>query len=186
MDTLIRLAKSGNTQAFGEIYKQYVKIIYNFVYQRVGHKEQTQDLVSDIFIKIFRNLHSFKTGTNFKAWILTISRNTINDFWKQQIKQSHQSFEESIYVQNYQDQLQRFFEYIDQDLVDFPQENKPSVIDTYLSMLKEKERQVITRRFVHSQSVKSTAESLGLSQSNVKVITHRALKKLSSNHQLVN
>jgi RNA polymerase sigma-70 factor (ECF subfamily) len=172
--------KDGNASAFRVIYDEYVKIIYNFVYQRVGHAQMTEDLVSDIFIKVYRNIASFQSGTNLKAWMLTMSRNMIIDHWrKYKHQQNELAFDETFMSA---DSLHGFFEHIDETLVGMEKNSNDAnetAVAQHLNHLKVRERDVITKRYLHSHSVKETAQSLGISESNVKVITHRALKKLA-------
>jgi RNA polymerase sigma-70 factor (ECF subfamily) len=68
---------------FEQIYEEYFRRIYNFVFCRLLHKEQTEDVVSQIFLKVLEKTQSYdeRKGT-FNTWIFTIARNTLNDFYR--------------------------------------------------------------------------------------------------------
>ena len=50
--------------------------IYNFAHWLVGNKSDAEDLVQETYLKALRGFSSFQPGTNFRAWIFRILRNT--------------------------------------------------------------------------------------------------------------
>src|SRR5690242_1724069 len=50
--------------------------LYNFANWLSSNREDADDLVQETFLKALKNFHSFEPGTNFKAWMFTILRNT--------------------------------------------------------------------------------------------------------------
>ena len=98
---IIGKAQNGDIRSFEEIYNLFVKKIYVFVYQRVGHRESAEDITSDIFIKIYNTLSSYKDNGTFTAWIYTISRYTIADFWREQMKKSTLTLDDEIICENH-------------------------------------------------------------------------------------
>ncbi len=67
-----------------ELYKSYHKRIYNYVGQRVSNLQDTEDLVSDIFLRILRRLQKFKNcyRLSAQAWVFTIAHNMIIDYYR--------------------------------------------------------------------------------------------------------
>ena len=49
-------ARHGDQGAFGEIYNQFFKKIYRFIYFRVSHKEAAEDLAEEVFLKAYGKL----------------------------------------------------------------------------------------------------------------------------------
>ncbi len=49
-----------NEQAFEQLYDYFFPKIYHYIYYRVNSKETAEDIVSDIFFKVLRNLNSLK------------------------------------------------------------------------------------------------------------------------------
>jgi RNA polymerase sigma-70 factor (ECF subfamily) len=57
--------------------------LYNYALKIVRDPDDAQDLVQDTYYKAFKNYHQFKTGTNSKAWMFMILKNTfINNYRK--------------------------------------------------------------------------------------------------------
>ncbi len=61
----------------------YVDALYNFAYRLVLDEDDANDLVQDTFLKAYRFFDSYQPGTNAKAWMFRILKNSfINDFRK--------------------------------------------------------------------------------------------------------
>ena len=66
---------------FERMYEDYFKV-YNFIFYRLLHKQDTEDLVSEVFLKVARNIFSFNAQkASFNTWIFTIARNTLTDYF---------------------------------------------------------------------------------------------------------
>lgn len=72
----------GNNESLGILIKRYLQPIYNFVYTYIKDDEETEDVVQEIFLKVWKNLKKFKKDKNFKTWIYKIAKNTSLDFLK--------------------------------------------------------------------------------------------------------
>ena len=83
IEALVELAQKGDAEAFGQIYEQYVGVVYRYVYVRVGSTQLAEDLTSETFLRALRRLDSFSwQGRDIAAWFVTIARNLINDHRK--------------------------------------------------------------------------------------------------------
>jgi len=80
---LIDEAKSGDSQAFAKLYDAYVERVSRYIYFRVSEAIDTEDLVSQVFLKAWENLDRYKIGTSpFIAWLYTIARNLVIDHYR--------------------------------------------------------------------------------------------------------
>mgnify|MGYP001290367584 CR=1 FL=1 len=79
---LIKKAKAGNLEAFEQLILQYEKRIYNFCYRMTNNQEDAEDLAQEIFIKVYKNLNSFKGNSKFSTWIYRIAYNTCVDKYR--------------------------------------------------------------------------------------------------------
>jgi len=75
------LARSGDQEAFANLYNIYIKKIYDFIYYKTLHQDVAEDLTSQVFLKALKNISKFKSN-NFSAWIYTIARNTVIDYYR--------------------------------------------------------------------------------------------------------
>jgi RNA polymerase sigma-70 factor (ECF subfamily) len=70
---LIQLSLEGNRKAQYEIYTRYAKAMYNVCWRIVNDSEETQDVLQEVFIKIFQHLPTFKGNSTLGAWIKKIA-----------------------------------------------------------------------------------------------------------------
>jgi RNA polymerase sigma-70 factor (ECF subfamily) len=65
----------GEERAFQELVDRYQTRLLNFVYRTIGDREKAEDLVQEVFIRVYRHLHRFDTSKKFSTWIYTIASN---------------------------------------------------------------------------------------------------------------
>jgi len=66
---------AGDPQAFGTLVDRYQTRLLNFVNRTIGDRERAEDLVQEVFIRVFRHLHRFDQTKKFSTWIYTIASN---------------------------------------------------------------------------------------------------------------
>lgn len=175
---LIQKAREGDASAMKALYDSCFKSLFKFVKYKVDRDELAEDITAEAFTRAFENIKKFKGKSSFKTYVYTIAKNLVYGQYKEQ------SQKVSLDEERQGDQLQNS----NYELQDDGMENSEGVVrkesevsqevKEILSGLNTKERGVIELRYLSEFSVRETAESLGMSQSNVKVITHRALNKL--------
>jgi RNA polymerase sigma-70 factor (ECF subfamily) len=81
-DSLIAQCLSGDQAAWDSIVRQHWRKVFNVAYKFVGKHDEAEDLTQDIFLKIFKALHTFDRRANFQTWIISISRNLCIDHYR--------------------------------------------------------------------------------------------------------
>lgn len=77
---LITALKDGDKNALGTVYDRYGAALYGVVLRIVQSPEHAEEVVQDVFMKIFRNIASFdETKGKFYTWALNIARNSAID-----------------------------------------------------------------------------------------------------------
>lgn len=66
---------SGEERAFQELVDRYQTRLLNFIYRTIGDRERAEDLVQEVFIRVYRHLHRFDRSKKFSTWIYTIASN---------------------------------------------------------------------------------------------------------------
>lgn len=164
-DILLERFKRGDDSAFIEIYNLYFHEIYNFVCYSV-HRDASEDLSQEIFIKVYRNMEKFKGNSSIKTWIFNIARRTVYDWYRAKKSILNiDDFSNTLTSKNTPEGVVEDNEKMEQLIMG-------------LKKLKEEHRSVILLRKFHGFSIKETAEIMGYSEGKVKTISHRAIKDL--------
>ena len=75
-------AKAGNDAAFRQLFDKHYKWVYNKAYRMLGNYQDTEEVASDVFIKVWQKLNKNKWDAekgSFQAWLNMVARNTIID-----------------------------------------------------------------------------------------------------------
>jgi RNA polymerase sigma factor (sigma-70 family) len=63
-----------------ELMTAYGKDVWNYAYSMTRKWDQADDISQEVFIKVYRNLYTFRNEASVKTWILTITRNMTLDY----------------------------------------------------------------------------------------------------------
>lgn len=167
---LVARAIEGESSAFGELYDYYQPKIYRFVFIRVGHREDAEDLTHQVFTSAWESICRYEPrGIPFSSWLYRIARNRITDYYR--TKKATYSFEEVV------DALPPVLMNDIEDGVD-QRLALEKVTRAIRSLKNEYYQDVIVMRFVEDFSIKEIASALGKSEGAVKLLEHRALRAL--------
>jgi RNA polymerase sigma-70 factor (ECF subfamily) len=169
-DNLSSRSLRKDKQAFVKIYNLYVDDIYRFIYFKVGHKEEAQDITSDVFLKAWNYiaLNKIDKSKNLKALFYKIARNTIVDYYR--------SKKDTSPLENLENT----------DLKDIKQDPQAltEIKDDYerilklLNNLKEEYKEIIILKHINELSWKEISQTLSKSKGSLRVLLHRATKAL--------
>ena len=82
-------------EIFNGEFMPYIKSMYNFGYRLTLDEDDAKDLVQDTYLKAYRFIESFQKGTNAKAWLFRILKNSfINDYRKKSKEPSKVDYQE--------------------------------------------------------------------------------------------
>jgi RNA polymerase sigma-70 factor (ECF subfamily) len=153
---------SADGEALLDAYDKYATAIYQFAYRRLGNREDAQDVTSQVFMKASRSLDASYDEAARRAWLFRAAKTAVVDVWR--------SFGGCPVVP-----------------LEWYTEDKPPARQTasdaaervakVLARLNPTQRRVLEMRFLESRSLQETAIELGLTEGNVKVIQHRALRR---------
>ena len=65
----------GEERAFQELVARYQTRLLNFIYRTIGDREKAEDLVQEVFIRVYRHIGRFDRSKKFSTWIYTIASN---------------------------------------------------------------------------------------------------------------
>jgi len=82
-------------EIFDHEFMPHIHSMYNFGYRLTLDRDDAKDLVQDTYLKAFRFIESFQKGTNAKAWLFRILKNSfINDYRKKSKEPSKVDYQE--------------------------------------------------------------------------------------------
>ena len=166
-EEIIKKAKKGDKEAFSLLYKKYGKKIFQFIYWRTENKEVSKDLLQEVFLKAWKNI-AFYQEKNFsiRAWLYKIARNTVIDYYR--TKRPEISLEEKIEI------VQAGSDIVKKAKISLEKERLKKAIN----LLPEVQKEVIILKFIEELSNKEISKILKKSETAIRIIQYRALKKL--------
>lgn len=156
-------------EAFFELYDKFFPLIYRMIFARIKNLSATDDIVSEIFMKVALNLDKYDRKFAFSTWLFTIARNTLADYFRRQKR-------------NHEDGWNENFEY-SAPTGEQPDEKLLSdeTIENLLramGKLSQRQRKILELKYWSDLANVEIAEVMNLSASNVGYIHHQAIKKL--------
>ena len=150
--------------------------LYNYALKIARNADDAQDLLQDTYYKAFKNYHRFENGTNSKAWMFMILKNTfINNYRKMKREPSKLDY----------DEIEDFYETIKSDQaidnnldLDFYNNLFDDELSAALSKLPNKMREVYLLCDLEGYSYDEIAEIVNIPVGTVRSRLHRARKLL--------
>ncbi len=166
---LVHLIQSGDREAFRAFYDQHLRLVYRYIDVRVGDPADTEDLVSETFIRAWKALPKFKCGEKpVGAWLLRIAHNLVIDKYRQQRSLAswlpwHQDVSRAAARQT-----ERPFERV---------EHRDEIRRAF-GTLNYEQQVILHMHFFEDSSIEEVARFLGKSPNAVRVAQFRALRRL--------
>jgi RNA polymerase sigma-70 factor (family 1) len=82
----IVLLQKGSISAFEGLFEQYSRKLYRFSFSYLKSESEAEDVVQEVFMKIWENRHKLKTGTSFQSYLFTIAFNSIRKSFNQKTR----------------------------------------------------------------------------------------------------
>lgn len=159
---------------FHELYEKYHHDVFSFLYYMVKNREQAEDLVQEVYIRVLKSYDRFEGKSSEKTWLFSIARHVAIDSFRKQ--------------KGWKQRLIDSFDWNKQDVKDqapLPedialQNEQVQILYICLDKCTIDQRMVLILRYIQSLSIVETAQSLGWTESKVKTTQHRGLKVLKT------
>lgn len=172
IDTLIQRCLAGDQDAWADIVKQYRRRVYSVAYKFTGNHEEAEDLAQDIFIKVFRALHTFDRRANFQTWLISVSRNMCIDHYRS-VRKERETINRDINA----DDLMPVADGMAADAL-LEQQGQVALLRRALGALPEPLKTAVTLRDLHDLSYHDIARQLQVPEGTVKSRINRGRAEL--------
>ncbi len=164
---LIAGCKQGDVDSYNELVDLYAKKLYGFFYRLSGNRAVSNDLLSELFVKLVERIDKFRGG-NFNGWIFRVASNLWHDWLraKQRDVKAMDARAEQLR------EKQQLDEQKDSD------DEASELLDKQLKRLDDDTRELIMMRYYSDMSFKEIAEVRGEPLGTVLSKVHRGMKKL--------
>jgi RNA polymerase sigma-70 factor (ECF subfamily) len=173
-EELIERFQNGDVYAFEQIVKRYKNQLLNFAYRFLGDIEDSEDIVQETFLRIFRKRNAYRNIAKFSTWIYTITGNLAKTELRRRKKRKLFSISSLGYDEK------------DYELPDHrrgPEEKadsvvKEEIIQKAIDVLSPKFKEVIILRDIQELSYEEISKILKIPLGTVKSRVNRARLKL--------
>lgn len=147
------------------MYRRYATDLQRYIQSKVGDAFLAEDLTSTVFLKALRWLREDQSEESVRGWLYATARTTIADHWQapgQQETRTLAGLEDLFFPQT--------------ESVGLAQQQAMLRVEQLLSLLPERERQVLKLRYLQGYSAAEIAKTLGTNAGHIRVLQLRALK----------
>ena len=155
---------SGKTSAFTYFVETYQDMAFTIAHRVCGNVQDAEDVVQESFVKVYRNLHTFRNESKFSSWLYRIVHNTAITHSKSKLW----LYDQETSLSNVQ------------EISDFDTETqiidseRTEAVANVLNKMSKGEALLLTLYYLEDNPVKEIAQITGLNESNVKVKLFRA------------
>lgn len=150
------------SEAVGQAFDAYAVSIYQFAYRRLGNRQDAEDITAQVFYKAARGLDPAYSEPERRSWLYRAARTAIADVWRSYGGTKVVALEWYVAAP---------------ETTTRPNDDADRRVERILAELTPIQRRVLELRFLEGRTSRETANELGLTETNVKVIQHRALRR---------
>ena len=156
---------------FDELYENFFLRIYNYARYRCQSEQEAEDLTSCIFEKLYKRFNTYSSDkASLEVWVFVVARSVTVDFFRWKKFRSLLPFttvqEETLAAPH------------DNPAENLEQDNTEKQLQEVLQILSPQESEILNLHYYQHLKQAEIATIMNLTQSNVGVILHRAVKKI--------
>lgn len=173
---LIQELRNGNEQAFKTLVETYQDMVFNTAIGIVQNVQDAEDVAQEVFIRVFRAIHSFKGESKLSTWIYRITTSCALDLIRSRKSKKRFAF------------LQRLFGENNEPIYEVPDFNHPGIaldqkenaarLFKAIDQLPENQKVAFTLHKLEDLSYQEISDVMQTSVSAVESLMHRAKQNL--------
>jgi len=163
---IVKLAVSGDAQAFSDLYEQNVTRIYNYIYYRIGSEADAEDLTARVFHRAFGHIEKYQEkGVPFMAWLYRIAHNLTANWYRDTRRRKEVSLEDHSDLPHHSELPEREME----------KTQEKELLMNAIRRLPPERQQLILLKFLEDMSNGEIAMIMGKTEGAIKSLYHRSL-----------
>jgi RNA polymerase sigma-70 factor (ECF subfamily) len=180
-DALIRAALEGSARAWDQLVRCHETQVYNFSLRLTGNPTDALDLMQEVFLGVYRNLHRFRGDSQFSTWLFRIAHNKAIDMGRR--RPSSTSLESAL--EDAGDLIEARWQQLD----DVPEQDPQALLDerqrnawimAQMGALPLEQRLVVELKVFQSLTFEEIAELQDISANTAKTRFYTALRRLKA------
>ncbi|KKQ88001.1 MAG: RNA polymerase sigma-70 factor, ECF subfamily [Candidatus Curtissbacteria bacterium GW2011_GWC2_38_9] len=93
-ESLMLAFQAGKQEAFEILVKRHQHKVFNFIFRFIGNREEAEELLQEVFVRIFKSVAEYSPVGKFKTWLFTVTRNLCVDHYRKKRIRKVQSLDE--------------------------------------------------------------------------------------------
>lgn len=163
----MNLGQKRDKPSFEQVYEEQFSYIYNVVYMMLPHRENAEDIVSEVFMKAMESYDSFDPKkASVKTWLATIARNMVTDRYRSNARKQSVSIDD-VEEMSTEDEYEVYKDDVNREVAHI------------LKQLSDEERELLVMRYFMDMKNPEIAEKLGIAPKAVSERLRRLLQKCS-------
>lgn len=179
--SLIRRACAGEPEAFDALIDAYAKRLHGYLYRLCGNRDDADDLLQEVFLRVVRTIGSYTHDGRFEGWLFRIATNLARDRIRR-VKRSPRMMSLDAPAEGDTRRGDESWETKDENAPDpdaaMQAGEDADLLQEALSQLPEAEREVIMLRHFSQLSFAEIAESMETPLGTALARAHRGLAKM--------
>lgn len=165
LERLMQSLKNGDIQALAKIYELTKNSVYASVFSILRSDNMVEDVMQETYIKVYKNINSYKPQGRPKAWICRIAKNIALD--------NCRKFNRTVPIEDYENILKSPDSFRNDD-----RDTYNDIIDIAEKVLNDTELQIVLMYTVGDLSHSEIAKVLDKPHATVRWIYHSSIKKI--------
>ncbi len=167
-NTLMEEVRDGKVERLAILFERHQVVLFNFFLRLTGNRSASEDLVQDVFVRILKYRHGYRSQSKFSVWMYQIARNSHIDYLRKQ-KGELPLDEQWTEAPSDEPAPERQME----------ADQQARLLRQALSRLPLNKREILLLSRFQNLKLREIAELTGVQVGTVKAQVHRALKDLS-------
>lgn len=171
---LMARVRDGELEQLSELFERHQRRLFGFFLRLAGDRAAAEDLVQEVFVRMLKYRHTFKSEADFTPWMFGVARNAAVDHYRSRPREQQEPENVPEPAAPLVDPVERL-----------DRRQRTATLQAALHRLPEEKRELLLLARFGEMKYESIGELLGISVGAVKVRVHRAMKELREAYRVV-